>query len=319
MNDTDLIEELQTTIERFMDGVCAPVGLAARARRIARRQAIARTAGAGGSVVAIAGVATMLATSSGVPSAARRRPATVAHARETAYILKKVRAALDSPGAQVTEIILQDGETDWMYIDPSSGVQYQRDISPGGVNGSEIGLVARPVDGYLHFATLTVDETDHTYSESESVASAPLPSEGRSSEGSSSSFLRLGGAATTGASPSTESEGADATSAGITSPATSAQAIRQALANGDVTEEGTTTIDGAPAIELVIRWQNGGSTTLFVDSQSYRVLREVISGQPSSAADTIATENWFPATAANIANAQLTAPAGYTQESPAGQ
>lgn len=317
MNDSELMEELHIAIEQFTDGVSAPAWLPARARQIARRRAISRTVGAGGCVVAAAGVATVLATSSAGPTTAKHELANLPQARDTAYIVKHVRAALAASPGYVTESVLPDGEQDWMYVDPTTGVQYQRDIYPAasGTPGSETAIVATPVNGYLHFDIVNVDNADHIWTQSESVASAPIPT-----------GVQVGGIADLlGNTP---------------------QQIRQALANADVTQTGTTTVDGTAAIELsfpdsgtVIGHANSqgnesppeivttptsgdaaaaSTATLYIDSQTYQPLSEVTTTTTSGGGTATATQNWLSATPANIALSKLTVPSGYTQETPSG-
>jgi len=102
--------------------------------------------------------------------------------------------------------------------------------------------------------------------------------------------------------------------------AADAQQIKQELDSGTATEDGTATVDGQPTIKLTFTEAQGSTSTLFVDPQTYQPVQSLSVGpanpqDPSAGTDTT-TENWLPATAANIANAQLAQiPAGYTQVS----
>jgi hypothetical protein len=318
MNDNELMEELQIAIEQFTDGVSAPAWLPARARQIARRRAISRTVGTGGCVVAAAGVATLLASGPAGPTTPRHALANLPQAHDTAYIVKHVQAALATSTAYVTESVLPDGEQDWMYVDPTTGVQYQRDIYPpaSATAGSVTGIVATPVNGYLHFDIVNVDNADHTWTQSESVASAPIPT-----------GVEVGGIADLlGGTP---------------------QQIEHALANLDVTQTGTTTVNGTAAIELsfpdsgtVTGHANSqanqnppeaatspisgdtaatSTATLYIDSQTYQPLTEVWTTPTSDGGTATNTQNWLPATPANIALTKLTVPSDYTREAPPGK
>ncbi|MGH2873607.1 MAG: hypothetical protein ACRDL5_14245, partial [Solirubrobacteraceae bacterium] len=245
----------------------------------------------------------MLATSSGGPAAVYGEPANLPHTQDTAYVVRHVRAALAATTVNVTESVLPDREQDWMYVDPSTGVQYQRDIYPhaSASSGSVIGIIATPVNGYLHFNILTVDHTDRTWSESKSVASAPIPT-----------------GVTTGSIATDDTP----------------QELRQALADAGVTQMGTTTVNGTTAIALSFPASGSvtvhtdsqshrppfkrpttpsshdrtatATVTLYVDSQSYQPLREVTATPTAGGVTETSMQNWLPATPANIALTKLT-------------
>ena len=96
--------------------------------------------------------------------------------------------------------------------------------------------------------------------------------------------------------------------------------VKQALDSGQATEDGTATVDGQPTIKLTFPAVHGWTSTLYADSQTYEPVQSLSvapanAQDPSAGTDTV-TENWLPATAANIANAQLAQiPAGFTQVS----
>ena len=99
------------------------------------------------------------------------------------------------------------------------------------------------------------------------------------------------------------------------------QQIKKELDSGQATVDGTATVDGQPTIKLTMPAQERGWTsTLYVNPQTYAPVQSFGEApanpqDPSAGTDTT-TEKWLPATAANIANAQLAQiPADYTQVS----
>jgi hypothetical protein len=93
--------------------------------------------------------------------------------------------------------------------------------------------------------------------------------------------------------------------------------VQQALQNGELTEKGTTTINGTSVIALTTEMSNDtpqGSSynlTLYVDAQSYQPVRIVQQVQGSPVVD---IQDYEPATAANVALAeQNSIPTGYTK------
>ena len=101
------------------------------------------------------------------------------------------------------------------------------------------------------------------------------------------------------------------------------QQIKKQLDSGRATVDGAATVDGQPTIKLTMPPQEGGWTvTLYVKSQTYAPVQSFAeaptNAQDPSAGTGTTTEKWLPATAANIANAQLEQiPADYTQVSQA--
>jgi hypothetical protein len=93
--------------------------------------------------------------------------------------------------------------------------------------------------------------------------------------------------------------------------------VQQALQSGQVTQKGTTTVNGTQAIALAITVPpsvpGAGSVDLilYVDAQTYQPLRmvEVFDGHPA-----LIVADWIPATPDNIAQAEEDSiPAGYTK------
>jgi hypothetical protein len=105
-DDNDLIERLQSGIAARQSDISAPDGIGDRARRAARRRTATRATGAGVPVLAAAGVAAVLATSSGSGSTAASGPSGSAPVKleDTAYIVERVKANLAEAGQEGTVI-----------------------------------------------------------------------------------------------------------------------------------------------------------------------------------------------------------------------
>jgi hypothetical protein len=321
MNDSDLFYELQEGMRERADRIDVPPGLAAEARRAARRRAAGRALTTGVPVLAVAGAAAVLtlgggsgtsglATSGPHGSASPISTGLAPHVQDVAYIVRRVRthlARLAVAGeGQVLEQTTMPGNgstdhpasnnTDWMYIDPQSGAAYQRsvDSSADGTYLQTNALVTAPTDGSLHTRVTSLDPSSHTYFTSDSAVSQLV--------NSSTSATQLG-------IRSTE------------------QQIEQALADGRVTQEGTAIVDGQSTIELSVppasqstSGQPAHSTiTLYVNSQTDQPVREVDvspnNADDPSAGNATTTLDWLPTTAASIALTKVQIPANYTQVS----
>jgi hypothetical protein len=320
MNDSDLFHELHEGMRERADRIDVSPGLAAEARRVARRRTAGRAVITGVPVLAVAGAATVLA----LGGAGTRHPATsgprgsaspvsaglTPHTENTAYIVQRVRTHLAhlavAGEGQVLKQTTTAGNgttghpasntTDWMYIDPQSGAAYQRsvDASADGTDLQINALVTTPTDGGLHTTVASLDPSAHTYFTSASAVAQLV--------NSSTSGTQLG-------IRSTE------------------QQIEQALADGQVTQEGTATIDGQSTIQLSVPaasqsaiGQPADTTiTLYVNTQTDQPVREV-DVSPSNADDPSAgnattTLDWLPTTAASIALTKVQIPANYAQVS----
>jgi hypothetical protein len=298
MNDNDLIDELREGMREHTDHTEVPSGFADQARRTARRRSARRAVAAGPPLLIAAGVATVLATSAGSHSSSPRggQTANVAvgggQMRDIAYIIRRVRSHLAAASqSDVVETVETGGNgnpgTDvtvpsWWYSDPQSGVEYSSSamISPSGTNIYEQFVVGSPINNGIRYQYTNLDPIQHLYAVSSNVGpNDPAP---------------------------------DA--------AADAQQIKQELDSSKATEDGTATVEGQPTIKLTFPEAQGSTSTLYVDSQTYQPVQS-LSVSPANAQDPSAgtdttTENWLPATAANIANAQLAQiPAGYTQVS----
>ena len=104
-----------------------------------------------------------------------------------------------------------------------------------------------------------------------------------------------------------------------TSPAAGLQSspseVQRALQSGQVTQEGTTTVNGTQAIALSVTLPSAEDLdyTLYVDAQTYQPLRTVTVAT-SADNSTANVADWIPATPDNIAKAEDNSiPAGYTK------
>jgi hypothetical protein len=320
MNDSELFHELHEGIRERADRIDFPHESVAKAQRAGRRRTAGRAVITSVPVLAVAGAATVLALGGGGTShlaapglRGSALPASVgltAHAQDTAYVVRRVRihlADLAVAGAgQVLEQTTTMGNgtteypasnnTDWMYIDPQSGAAYQRsvDTSADGTYSQTNALVTTPTDGSLRTEVTSLDPSSSTYFTSDSAVSQLV--------NSSTSGTQLG-------IKSTE------------------QQIEQALTDGQVTQEGTATVDGQSTIELSVppaaqstSAQPADTTiTLYVNSQTDQPVREVDvspnNAEDSSAGNATTTLDWLPTTSANIALTKVQIPANYTRVS----
>jgi hypothetical protein len=296
MNDNDLIDQLRDSMRAHTDRTEVPQGFVDQARRTARRRSARRAATAGTPLLAAAGAAAVLVTSggSGDSSSHRAQVPTVTvgtgHVYDTAYIVRRVRADLDTVQNDVAETVETGGNgnpgtdvtaTSWRYTDPQSGVQYESSamVSPSGTNIYDQFMVATPIDHRARWQSTNLDPVQHLYAVTSSTGPmAPTVVE-------------------------------------------DIQQIKQELDSGQATRDGTAIVEGQPTIKLTMPTQEGGWTvTLYVNSQTYAPVQSFSEAptntQDPSAGTGTTTEKWLPATATNIANAQLgQIPADYTQVS----
>jgi hypothetical protein len=302
-DDNDLIARLQSAIAERQSGVSAPEGIGDAARRAAHRRTATRAVAAGVPVLAAAGVATVLAISSGSGSPAAGSPTAGGSALsaptgpvkidDTAYILKRVQAKVaddihngtvfhsysyfdshvSSDGSLVSSGPMS-GQS-WEYTAPDGAwytrnTQNNRDGSPTGVIG--IDVLGSVVNGRQSETQTIIDAANHTYSR--------MRTEGYASGSSSGLDLH--------SSPSQ---------------------VQRALRSGHVTQKGRTTVHGTPAIALSLP-DRRGQYILYVDARTGQPLRTVSTtrGNPSPPYVT----DWVPATRENIAKAEDDSiPAGY--------
>jgi hypothetical protein len=292
-------EHVRSALQRQITG-----GRGRRRRGRLRRRVVV------GLAVGAAAVAAGVIVAIGSHGPAERSPVgSVGHARDTAYIVRRVRArlahlALAGQG-QVLEKTGTIGNgtagnpvvrnTDWAYIDPRSGIAYQRSVdrSASGTTLAINELITTPINNVLHTQVTFLNPSRHTYF--------------------------IDNTAPPGGSVSAAVSG---TQFGIKS---AADQIERALRNHDVAQRGTATVDGQSTIRLSVPppplllkagLPRGTTITLYVNSRTYRPVEEVEVSpanvhNPSAGGGT-STSRWLPTTAATIALAHLRIPPGYT-------
>jgi hypothetical protein len=324
-DDNDLIDRLKSAIAEHQSGITAPEGMGDAARQAARRRTAKRAVGAGVPVLAAAGVATVLAISSGsgspaaggqsADSSALSAPTAPFKAQDTAYIIKRVKAKVaddiqegmvihsysyasgdDADGSLLK--LGQKNEDGYEYTAPDGSV-FNRAISYAMQNGSPVnGLDSITIDdlspqgnGKYDDSRTRIDSGSQTYSQDHfSGLSNP-----------------------------------NATSLPNLYLFSSAAEVQQALQSGQMTQTGTATVNGTPAIALSVKVPSGSSEimksasgtdtvstdlTLYVDAHTYQPLRTVLGlgGTPG-----LLVSDWVPATPENIAQAtNASIPTGYT-------
>jgi hypothetical protein len=299
-DDNDLIDKLQSAIAERQSGISAPDGIGDQARRGARKRTATRVVGAGVPVLAAASVATVLAVSSGSSSPAAPGPgAGPVKVEDTAYIVRRVKAKIaDSQGGAVIH--------DYSYA--------RGDVSS---DGSLVNLGSKIADEYDYAAA---DGTTYMRSAWNNLDGSPyltgsnvLVPDGNG-DGKGVDTRTLINPATHTYSQA-QFSGVSDPKAGLPTPNlySSSSEVQQALQSGQVTHEGTATVNGRQAIALSIKLASTADAdlTLYVDAQTYQPLRTVmaIDGHPD-----LLVADWMPATPANVAHAKHDAiPAGYAK------
>lgn len=299
-DDNDLIDRLQSGIAERQSDISAPDGIGDQARRAARQRTVTRAVGAGVPVLAAAGVATVLAVSSGSGSPAASGPiAGSVKIQDTAYIVKRVKARVaDSQGGTVIH--------DYSY---AQGDQTS--------DGSLVNLGTKIADEYEYAApggTVYMKSAWNNLDGSPYLTGSNVLVPDGKGDGRGTDNRTLINPATHTYTQAKFSGVSDPT-AGLPTPNlySSASEVQQALRSGQVTQKGPATVNGTPAIALSIALPSAADTdlTLYVDAHTYQPLRtvEVIAGHPD-----LLVADWTPATPANIAQARDdSVPAGYTK------
>src|SRR5579875_2884732 len=299
-DDGDLLESLRTGLAEREAQVSAPAGLAARARRAARRRTVVRVASAGAPVLAVAALASVLATRPDSHSRSAHavggpaRPvstATGASGRvdDTAYIVRRVRTKLASDSARGTVVdntgyahgtVRPDGtlaHLGWRlgevydYTAPD-GAEYQREVMYERDGRPYLTVIDRYSlhDGRMSDTQTIINTREDTYSRTRySVSSA------------------------------SRAEWA------VPNLYSSPSEVRRALLTGRVSQSGSARIHGTGAIVLSMtvpgrRSIPGARLTLYVDARTYRPLRTVT---VYVGVHDIEVADWVPATATSIARA----------------
>jgi hypothetical protein len=312
LDDNDLVERLRAGIAERQSGISARDGIGDKARRAARKRTATRAVTVGVPVLAAAGMATVLAISSGAGSASTRGlsgsaaltspvsggPVSV---EETAYIVGRVKANIAKASEDGTVIhafgyaggsVSPDGslvDLGWKlgdvydYTAPDE-TEYQREVmyqSDGSLYLTMTDHYSPNGNGTVNDGQTVVNPRHDTYSQTRySGLSDPH-----------------GGAAT----PNLYSSPTE---------------VQQALRSGHVTRTGTVTINGTRAIALSITVPSVPNVprarlTLYINARTYRPLRTVT---VYDGLRDLEVADWVPATADNIAKAKDDSiPAGYTK------
>jgi hypothetical protein len=308
MKDNNLIDELREGMRARTDHTEVPNGFADRARRTARRRSARRAAAAGTPLLAAAGVATILATSAGsggsFPRAAQAPNVAVSggQAHDTAYIVTRVKAKVAADSHNGTLIhtyaygsgdVRSDGSIVNLKYEVSNGYEYTApdgavywrttlyDDAAGTARFDEIDDWIPDANGKYTSTRILINLAKQTYSQN--------VYDGESGP-------------STGPTPNLQSSPSE---------------VQQALQNGHVTNDGTTTINGTHAIALSVTLPNRPGVapserfTLYADTQTYQPLRTLYAYDGHL---NLEVNDWVPATPANITIAKDDSiPAGYTK------
>jgi hypothetical protein len=309
-DDDDLIERLQSGIAERQSDVYAPPGIGEQARRAARKRTVVRAVGAGVPLLVAAGVATVLVTGADPGSTAARdasaggsalsAPTGSVRAQDTAYIVERVKANVAASAQDGTSIhdyaytggrVSADGsfvDLGWKLADvydytAPDATEYSREVmyrEDGSTYLTMAERFAADGTGRVSDAQTIINPRDHVYSQTWY--------------------------------PGTSGRQRAATPTLFRSPSE----VRQALQSGQVTQKGTATVSGSPAIALSVMVPSsstvaGDRVALYVDAQTYQPLRTVTAydGLPD-----LEVADWVPVTAETIAEAENdSTPAGYTK------
>jgi hypothetical protein len=315
-DDNDLIARLQSAIPEHQSDISAPEGFGDSARRAARRRTATRVVGAGVPVLAAAGVATVLATSSGSSATGGSRSngsapsAAVASGpvktEDTAYIIKRVRARIaetDQGGIVIRTAIYSSGD-----VTGNGTLSNLRDKSyevyaytaPGGNEYARTLMYQEDGSPWLTMVNQFTPDGDGQGDDRETIINPRHDTYTQTQRSGASN-------------PDAHEPTPDVSS----SPAE----VQHALQSGQVTKAGTATVDGAQAIALSVKVRSNPHTlseklTLYVDAHTYQPLRAVTTydGFPG-----LEVDDWVPATPDTIAKAEDDSiPAGYTKVDSAG-
>jgi hypothetical protein len=304
--NTELEDRLWREMREATAGARVPPGLARRAWRNRRRRIMTR----GTAAVGTAAAAAVALVAAGTTGASRD-----ADIHTTAYIVKHAESALHT--AVTANDIMYLRATDgtgkrWFYLGPQGSSNRYETFSASGQPGMDIGVAVTPASRTL---TWVFYRTKTWWKTEQAATPTPQPA----AQNSCSSQIPVG---------------LDVDQ----SPAVLVANIREALACGQLTNEGTQYVDGVNAIKLVsvrtfhVQMRNPAlkhttnltvtvTTTLWVDPASYLPVRWAQDGKvtgrkgivvPSADEDV----EWLPPTSANLAQLTVPIPPGFTQVSP---
>lgn len=302
---TDQTDELlRAGMERFAAGTTLPPGLATRAIRHRRRRGIAAVAGTAGTVAAAGAVIAAVAVPGSGPADS------AGHTETAAYVISHAESALASTGSQpLIEHARVTGATGF-GVSVGPGLSW---VSMGkGETGGSV-LDEWIYQGKVKFATY-------------SASGQPSSVNGWNSTGQQGITTSVSYPARTwwhrtvpsgGPTPVASGSCADATGAVIAIGPDFASQLRASLRCGHFTLAGTQEIDGVQALELKPVTASGtsqGVVTYWVDPSSYLPVRSEFTTAFTGPVQF--DYQWLQPTDTNLANLDVTVPAGFTEVPP---
>lgn len=294
MISTEFEERLRAEMRHATTGVSVPSGLVRKARRDRRRRNAVR-AGAASAAAAVA-VAAAVVVSNGTTGASRD-----SGTYTTAYVVKHVTSALDAVNEIASVHFTSPGVAPmdlWVYDGPR-GLAYRAEYfdSSGGQLILEVGITATPAN---YQTWINVDPIRGTWSKQSFRRPAPRTGCGTPVPTSLDSFPQI------------------------------AAGLREYLACGTLSYQGTQQVDGVNALKLVsARQQRRGktlttvTTIIWVNPATYLPVRLTTQvrlttrrTRPMVFVPMRFDIRWLPPTSANLALLTVRIPAGYTQVHP---
>jgi hypothetical protein len=297
---TELEDRLWWEMREVTAGARVPPGLARRAWRNRRRRIMTRATAAAGAAATVA----VALVAAGTTGASRD-----VGSHTTAYIVKQAESALDTAVAANDIMYLRatDGTAErWFYREPEGLSNRYEIFSAPGQPGMDIGVTATPASRtitWVFYRTKTWWRMQHA------ATLAPQPAAQKSCSSQIPVSLDV-----------------------YESPAVLVANIREALACGQLTNEGTQYVDGVPAIKLVsvhtfqVPRRAGTITvtvtaTLWVDPASYLPVRWAQDGKVTGRTGMVVPSldedvEWLSPTSANLAQLTVPIPPGFRQVSP---
>jgi hypothetical protein len=304
---TELEDRLRWEMREVTAGARVPPGLARRARRNRRRRIMTRATAAAGTAAAVA----VALVAAGTTGASRD-----VGSHTTAYIVKHAESALDTAVAanDIMYVRSADGsERRWFYLGPQGSSNRWEIIPSPGQPSMDMGVAATP-------ASRTITWVFYRAKTWWRIEQAATPAPQPRAHNSCSSQIPLS---------------LDVLDV-YESPAVLVANIREALACGQLTNEGTQYVDGVAAIKLVIKLVSvhtfhvpklpgtitvTATTTVWVNPASYLPVRwaqdSKITGRKGTSAPAVDEQDvqWLPPTRANLAQLTVPIPPGFTHGS----
>jgi hypothetical protein len=300
---TELEDRLLWEMREVTAGRRVPPGLARRAWRNRRRRIMTRAVAGTAAAAAAAAAVTVALVAAGTTGASRD-----VGSQTTAYIVKQAESALNTAVAanDIMDLRATDGTTEgWFYLGPQGLSGRYEIFSESGQPVMDTGLAATPAS----WTTTRVFYHTKTWWRAAERSTTPLPRP--PVHESCSSWIPV-------------------IPAIFESRAVLIANIREALACGQLTNEGTQYVDGVAAVKLVavstFLVHNPGSTvsattTLWVDPASYLPVRWAqywkTTGRTGGTTSSIDEDvEWLSPTSANLAQLTVPIPPGFRRVSP---